>query len=43
MRYFCDRVLAGQPAEKRSLEFALEVMKVYEAGLLSEGNRVDIT
>jgi predicted dehydrogenase len=43
MRYFCDRVLAGQPAEKGSLEFALEVMKVYEAGLLSGGNRVEIT
>ena len=42
-RYFCDQVLTGQPAEKGSLEFALEVMKVYEAGLLSEGNTVEIT
>ena len=42
MRYFCDQVLAGQSAEKGSLEFALEVMKVYEAGLLSEGNTVEI-
>ncbi len=40
MRYFCDQILAGQPAEKGSLEFALEVMKVYEAALLSNGNEV---
>jgi hypothetical protein len=43
MRYFCDQVMSGQPADKGSLEFALEIMKVYEAGLLSNGNRVDIT
>lgn len=42
MRYFCDQVMAGRPAEKGSLEFALEVMKVYEAALLSKGNKVDI-
>lgn len=42
MRYFCDCVLASKPAEKGSLEFALEVMKVYEAGLLSEGDRIEI-
>ncbi len=42
MQYFCAQVLANQPAEKGSLEFALEVMKVYEAGLLSKGNRVEI-
>jgi hypothetical protein len=40
MRYFCDRVLEGRPATQGSLEFALEVMKVYEATLLSKGNRV---
>ena len=43
MNYFCDCVLNSKPAEKGSLEFALEVMKVYEAGLLSEGNRVAIS
>ena len=32
MRYFCDCILEGKPAEQGSLEFALEVMKVYEAG-----------
>lgn len=43
MRYFCDCILEGKPAEMGSLEFALEVMKVYEAGLRSEGNRIDIS
>ena len=42
MRYFCDCVLKSTPAQKGSLEFALEVMKVYEAGLLSEGDRIEI-
>lgn len=42
MRYFCDRVLAGKPAEKGSLEFTLQVMKVNEAGLRSAGKRVEI-
>lgn len=40
MRYFCDCILEGKPAEHGSLEFALEVMKVYEAGLRSEGETV---
>ena len=42
MRYFCDCALESKPAEKGSLEFALEVMKVYEAGLMSEGDRIEI-
>lgn len=42
MRHFCDCALEGQPAQLGSLEFALSVMKVYEAGLLSNGRRVDI-
>ena len=42
MRYFCDRVLAGEPAVRGSLEFARDVMRVYEAALLSEGARVAI-
>ena len=42
MRYFCDQILTGKPAVKGSLEFALEVMKVYEAGLLSNGDRICI-
>lgn len=43
MRYFCDCILEGKPAEQGSLEFALEVMKVYEAGLRSEGETVAVS
>lgn len=42
MRYFCDCILEGKPAEQGSLEFALEVMQVYEAGLRSEGETVAV-
>lgn len=42
LKYFCDCVLKGEHAERGSLEFALEVMKVYEAALISNGNRIDI-
>ena len=42
MRYFCDCILTGQPAEQGSLEFALEVMRVYEAGLRSGGETVAV-
>lgn len=42
MHYFCSRILASKPAEKGSLEFTFEVMKVNEAGLMSGGNRIDI-
>jgi predicted dehydrogenase len=40
LKYFCDCVLSSQPAERGSLEFAFEVMKVYEAALLSDGRTV---
>lgn len=40
LKYFCDSVLSGQIAEKGSLEFALDVMRVYEAALLSGGRTV---
>ena len=43
MRYFCDCVLSEKAAKMGSLEFALSVMKVYEAALLSDGNRVALT
>ena len=43
MRYFCDCILEERAAERGSLEFALEVMKVYEAGLLSNGQTVSIS
>lgn len=42
MKYFCYQALAGKPAVKGSLEFTLEVMKVYEAALLSGGKRIEI-
>ena len=42
MQYFCSCVLNGQKAERGSLEFALDVMKVYEAALLSQGDRIGI-
>ncbi len=41
-KYFCDCVIEGRRAERGGLEFALELMKVYEAGLLSEGRRIKI-
>jgi predicted dehydrogenase len=43
MHYFCDHVLRGQQPQIGSLDFALEIMKVYEAVLRSQGNRVTIT
>ena len=42
MRYFCDRVLEGRPAEEGTLEFALTIMRIYEAAVLSEGERIAI-
>lgn len=42
MMYFCRCVLEGRPARRGSLEFALEVMRVYEAALVSEGERVEL-
>lgn len=42
MRHFCDCALAARPAELGSLEFALDVMRAYEAALLSTGDRVAV-
>lgn len=42
MDAFCRCVLEGADAGFGSLEFALEVMKVYEAALISGGERVPI-
>lgn len=42
MMYFCECVISGKQAVKGSLEFALDLMKVYEAALLSEGKRIEI-
>lgn len=43
LKYFCDQALSGKPAERGSLEFALQVMKVYEAALMSNGKRIALT
>lgn len=40
MRYFCDCVLEGTEATLGSLEFALHLMALYEAALVSNGDRV---
>jgi hypothetical protein len=42
MRYFCDCVLAEQKAERGSLEFALHLMRIYEAALMSTGDCVAV-
>jgi predicted dehydrogenase len=40
LAYFCDHALAGRQSEIGSLDFAHEIMKVYEAVLHSQGDRV---
>lgn len=42
LRSFCECVLLYRPAGVGSLDFALHVMRVYEAALVSEGRRVDV-
>lgn len=42
MRHFCDCILEGRPASQGTLELALDVMRVYEAALLSTGDRVPV-
>lgn len=39
---FCRSALGGEQSPYGTLEFALEVMKVYEAALLSNGQRITI-
>ena len=40
MRYFCDCILESRKPELGSLDFSLELMKVHEAALISEGDPV---
>lgn len=40
--HFCECVLARRPAVRGSLEFALHIMRIYEAALMSDGNRVEL-
>ena len=42
MKYFCDCVLEETQAELGSLAFASQVMRVYEAGLISQGEAVAV-
>lgn len=42
MRTFCDCALSGERPGVGSLEFALSIMKVYEAALVSHGQRIEI-
>jgi predicted dehydrogenase len=42
MREFCESILSQTKPVRGSLEFALDVMKVYEAGLTSQGQTVEI-
>lgn len=42
MMYFCDCVLGNVQPELGTLEFSLELMKVYEAGLLSGGRTMHL-
>ncbi len=40
MKYFCDCILGQQAPTIGGLEFSLELMRVYEAGLLSGGRTI---
>jgi predicted dehydrogenase len=42
LNYFCTCVLEGTTPERGSLEFALQVMRVYEAAFISDGQRVEV-
>ena len=42
LQHFCDCVLSGEQATLGTLEFTKELMKVYEAALISSGDRVEI-
>ena len=40
MIYFCDCILRNLTPDKATLEFSLDLMKIYEAGLLSGGKTI---
>jgi len=42
LKHFCDCILNSEKASLGTLEFAKDVMKVYEAALLSSGKRIVI-
>ncbi|MHB2266452.1 Gfo/Idh/MocA family protein [Aliihoeflea sp. PC F10.4] len=43
LAHFFESILASQPATIGTLEFALDLTRVYEAALLSEGDTVEIS
>jgi predicted dehydrogenase len=42
MRYFCQCVRTRTPADRGSLEFAADVMHLYEAAMVADGQRVAV-
>lgn len=42
LAHFCDSIIDKKPATIGTLEFALELMRVYEAALLSDGTPVKV-
>lgn len=42
LMHFCESVLESKPATRGTLEFAHQIMEVYEAALRSEGNRLTL-
>lgn len=42
MKHFCDCILDKKQPERGTLEFALMMAKLYEAGIKSQGNRIYI-
>lgn len=42
LMHFCECVLENKKPSRGTLEFALQVMQVYEAGFMSDGKRIEI-
>jgi hypothetical protein len=42
LMHFCEHALAGTPATRGTLEFALHVMQIYEATLVSNGDVIEL-
>jgi predicted dehydrogenase len=40
--HFCECVLEDKIPERGTLEFALHVMRIYEAGFISDGQRIEV-
>lgn len=42
LQHFCESILAGRPATIGTFEFALQIARIYEAALISEGQMIAI-